>query len=79
MAKKKKDMINRNQKRAVIYIRYSSHNQTEGYSIEYQLEQARKFAERNGLTVVGEYLDTAKTARRTAGRDELFKMKRIST
>lgn len=74
MAKKKKDMINRNQKRAVIYIRYSSHNQTEGYSIEYQLEQARKYAERQGYTIVGEYIDTAKTAKRTAGRDELFKM-----
>lgn len=74
MAKKKKDMINRNQKRAVIYIRYSSHTQTEGYSIEYQLEQARRYAERHGLTIVGEYIDTAKTAKRTAGREELFKM-----
>lgn len=70
MAKKKKG----NQKRAVIYIRYSSTNQSDGYSIEYQLEQAKLFAERIGYTIVGEYIDTARTAKRTAGRDELFKM-----
>ncbi len=74
MAKKKKDMINRNQKRAVIYIRYSSTNQSDGYSIEYQLEQARKYAERNGYTIIGEYIDEAKTGKFSAGRDELFRM-----
>ena len=74
MTKKKKDMINRNQKRAVIYIRYSSHNQSDGYSIEYQLEQAKAYAERNGYTIVGEYIDEAKTGKFSAGRDELFRM-----
>lgn len=74
MAKTKKKRINKNLKRAVIYIRYSSTNQSDGYSIEYQLEQAKAYAERNGYTIVGEYLDTAKTAKKTAGRDELFQM-----
>ena len=41
MAKAKRDRINRNKNRAVIYIRYSSNNQSDGYSIEYQLEQAK--------------------------------------
>lgn len=43
---------------AVIYARYSSHNQTE-QSIEGQLRECHAFAEREGLTVVGEYIDRA--------------------
>lgn len=74
MAKTKRDRINRNKNRAVIYIRYSSNNQSDGYSIEYQLEQARRYAERAGQTIVGEYIDTAKTGKETAGRDELHRM-----
>ena len=41
---------------AVIYARYSSHNQTE-QSIEGQLRDCYAFAERQGLQVVGEYID----------------------
>lgn len=43
---------------AVIYARYSSHNQTE-QSIEGQLRDAYAFAQRRGLTVIGEYIDRA--------------------
>lgn len=43
---------------AVIYARYSSHNQTE-QSIEGQLRDCYAYAERNGLTVIGEYIDRA--------------------
>ena len=43
---------------AVIYARYSSHNQREE-SIEDQLRVCRQYAESNGLTVVGEYCDAA--------------------
>lgn len=74
MAKKKRKRINRNQRRAVIYIRYSSPNQAGGYSIEYQLEQAHAYAEKHGYTVVAEYIDKAKTAKETAGRDSLEEM-----
>ena len=41
---------------AVIYARYSSHNQTE-QSIEGQLQICHEFAQRNGYTIVGEYID----------------------
>lgn len=43
---------------AVIYARFSSHNQTE-QSIEGQLKVCYEFAQKNGYTVVGEYIDRA--------------------
>ncbi len=45
----------------VIYARYSSHNQTE-QSIEGQLDYCYRYAEREGHTVIGEYIDRALTA-----------------
>ena len=45
---------------AVIYARYSSSGQREE-SIEGQLRECHDFARRNGLTVVGEYVDKALT------------------
>ena len=47
-------------KTAVIYARYSSSSQTE-QSIEGQLHDAYDFAERNGYTVIKEYIDRALT------------------
>lgn len=49
-------------KRAVIYARYSSHNQRDE-SIEIQLEHSRAYCEEHGLTVVGEYCDHAQSGR----------------
>ena len=43
---------------AVIYARYSSHNQTE-QSIEGQLRVCHEYAKREGYAVVGEYIDRA--------------------
>ena len=42
--------------KAVIYARYSSDNQREE-SIDGQLRECKKFAEYNGITIVGEYID----------------------
>lgn len=47
---------------AVIYARYSSSGQREE-SIEGQLRDCHEYAQRNGLTVVGEYADKAITGR----------------
>lgn len=47
---------------AVIYARYSSHGQTE-QSIEGQLRDCYAYAERENLTVIGEYIDRAITGR----------------
>lgn len=45
---------------AVIYCRYSSHNQRET-SIEGQLKVCYEFCEKNGFTVIEEYIDRAIT------------------
>lgn len=45
---------------AVIYARYSSYNQTER-SIEGQIEDCMAYAERMGYTVIGSYIDRAKS------------------
>lgn len=47
---------------AVVYARYSSHNQTE-QSIEGQLDAAHKYAAKKGYTIIKEYADRAKTGR----------------
>ena len=60
--------------RAVIYIRFSSKMQAESYSIEYQQEECLKHIERKGYKFVGEYIDKAKTGKKTAGREALEEM-----
>ena len=57
---------------AVIYARYSSHNQTE-CSIEGQLEECRRYAENNNINIVGEYIDRAKSGTKD-DRDNFLKM-----
>jgi site-specific DNA recombinase len=44
-------------KRAVIYARVSTDEQSKGYSLPTQLEACRKYAEEQGYTVVKEYAD----------------------
>lgn len=61
---------------AVIYARYSSHNQREE-SIEGQLRECHDFAKRNGYTVVGEYIDRAISGK-TDNRASFQKMIRDS-
>ena len=57
---------------AVIYARYSSDSQREE-SIEGQLRECREYADRNGMTVVGGYIDRALSAK-TADRPEFQRM-----
>ena len=57
---------------AVVYARYSSHNQGE-QSIEGQLAEAKKYATAHGYTIVHEYVDRAKTGR-TDNRTEFQQM-----
>ena len=60
----------------VIYARYSSQGQREE-SIEGQLRECRAYAERNGWTVVGEYIDRALSGK-TDKRDDFQRMIRDS-
>ena len=48
--------------KAVIYARYSSHNQREE-SIEGQLRKCYEYAERNGFVIIEEYIDRAISAK----------------
>ena len=57
---------------AVIYARYSSDSQREE-SIEGQLRECGQYAQRNGITVVGSYIDRALSAK-TADRPEFQRM-----
>lgn len=57
---------------AVIYARYSSDCQREE-SIEGQLRECTDYAERNGMTIVGSYIDRALSAK-TADRPEFQHM-----
>ena len=50
--------------RAAIYARFSSHNQ-RSESIEIQVENSRRYCEEEGLHVVREYCDYARTGRNT--------------
>ena len=58
--------------RAVIYARYSSDNQREE-SIEGQLRECKEFAEKNDITIIGEYIDRALSAK-TYNRPNFQKM-----
>lgn len=47
----------------VIYARYSTHKQDDGMSIEGQLKECRKYANRNNHTIIHEYIDKAFSAK----------------
>ena len=57
---------------AAIYARYSSDSQREA-SIEGQLRDCKDYAERNGITIVGTYIDRAYSAK-TDDRPEFQRM-----
>lgn len=61
---------------AVIYARYSSDNQREE-SIEGQLRECQEYAERNGITILRNYIDRALSAK-TDNRPEFQHMIRDS-
>jgi len=60
--------------RAAVYVRFSSQQQSDSYSIEYQLQETTKYIELKGYTFAGSYIDAAKTGKKTAGRDALDSM-----
>jgi site-specific DNA recombinase len=82
MAKNNQSAGEVTQKLAVIYARVSSREQEEeGYSIDAQLKALRKYAEKNGLTVIGEYVDiqTATQQGRKEFERMVLELKRLKT
>ena len=61
-------------KTGTIYARYSSNNQTE-QSIEGQIRVCREFAQRNGIVIVGTYIDRATTG---TNDNRVYKLDRFS-
>lgn len=60
--------------RAAIYIRYSSENQRDGYSVEYQEEECRRFLAAEGYEVARVYVDEALTGRTADKRTAFFEL-----
>lgn len=58
--------------KAVIYARFSSDRQREE-SIEGQLRECKEYAERNGITIIGSYIDRALSAK-TDNRPDFQRM-----
>ena len=46
-----------NGKRGVIYARYSAGPHQTEQSIEGQVRECKRYAQKNGITIVGEYID----------------------
>lgn len=61
-------------KSCVLYLRVSLERQTEGYSLEGQKRYLREWAEFEGMTVIGIYVDAGKSGKSISGRDEFQHM-----
>ena len=53
--------------KAAAYARYSTDKQTEN-SIEYQLQEIRKYCDVNGIEIVATYTDEGPASRRWCGQ-----------
>ena len=70
----KKDQIKAAYIRAVIYIRYSSHRQDGSFTVEAQHDECMRYLERKGYKFIRQYVDTAKSGKKVAGRDAFDEM-----
>lgn len=61
-------------KRCYIYTRVSTMAQTDGYSLDAQLEKLRKYAEYKNLEIAGEYCDAGKSGKSIKGRPAFQQM-----
>lgn len=61
-------------KRVAVYIRYSSENQRDGYSVEYQLDECMKYINDNDMIFIKAYVDEAVSGKSTDNRNSFFEM-----
>lgn len=64
----------KNKIRVAVYIRYSSENQRDGYSVEYQLDECKRYIENNDYELVEVYIDEAVTGKNTDNRKAFFEL-----
>lgn len=65
------DIIGR---RAAVYIRYSSENQRDGYSIEYQMDECKKYISEQGFVFEKAYIDEAVSGKSANKRNAFFEL-----
>lgn len=58
--------------RAAVYVRYSSENQRDGYSIEYQLDECKKYIKEQQYEFLKAYVDEAVSGKSTNNRTAFF-------
>lgn len=61
-------------KKARVYARYSDHNQDEGFSIEYQMQECQEYMAKHGIHLEKAHIDEALSAKKVAGRDAFFEL-----
>ena len=61
-------------RRVAVYIRYSSENQRDGYSVEYQLDECMKYINDNNMLFIKAYVDEAVSGKSTDNRNGFFEM-----
>lgn len=69
-----KQIISDVRKRVAVYIRYSSENQRDGYSVEYQLDECMKYINDHNMLFVKAYVDEAVSGKSTNKRNSFFDM-----
>ena len=69
-----KKIISDTRKRVAVYIRYSSENQRDGYSVEYQLDECMKYINDHNMIFVKAYVDEAVSGKSTVNRNAFFDM-----
>lgn len=60
--------------RAAVYIRYSSENQRDGYSIEYQMDECKKYINEKGFVFEKAYIDEAVSGKSANKRNAFFEL-----
>lgn len=60
--------------RAAVYIRYSSENQRDGYSIEYQMDECKKYIKEQGFAFEKAYIDEAVSGKSANKRNAFFEL-----
>ncbi len=66
--------MNREGKRCVIYVRVSTEMQVDGFSLDAQRNNLKRFAEREGMIVKDIYEDAGKSGKSIEGRPAFTKL-----
>ena len=69
-----KSVVSDTRRRVAVYIRYSSENQRDGYSVEYQLDECMKYIDDNNMIFIKAYVDEAVSGKSTDNRNSFFEM-----